>query len=312
MTEQQPKNERPADSDPLTGYFVQLPPETEADVLDLNKMLHRLIARKFFILAVVAASTLIAIVVAYLATPVYRSEILLAPASAEGNEGGLSALINQYGALSQLGGISSGSSSNKDQALAVLRSRKFTTDFIKSENLLPHLYSDRWDVTAEDWAGNGARVPTMADAYELFDQNVRSLGEDVRRNLVTVRIEWEDPELAARWANRMIEILNEYLRVRDIAEAERSIEFLNEQLEASSVIEIRQGIYGLIENQIELIMLANVRDEYAFKILDPAVAADPDKFERPNRRMMIIMGFLVGLFLSSALALIRSGNEQRQ
>jgi len=312
MTEQQPKKGGAAESDPLTGYFVQLPPESKADVLDLNKMLHQLIARKFLILAVVAASTIVAIVLAYLATPVYRSEILLAPASAEDNKGGLSALIGQYGALSQLGGISSGSSSNKDQAIAVLRSRKFTKDFIKSENLLPHLYSDRWDSTAGDWTGNGANAPTMAEAYELFDQNVRSLSEDVRRNLVTVRIEWEDPELAARWANRMIEILNEYLRVRDISEAERSIEFLNEQLEASSVIEIRQGIYGLIENQIELIMLANVRDEYAFKILDPAVAADPGRFEKPNRRMMIILGFLVGLFLSSAFVLIRTGKEQQE
>ena len=311
MSEQRQGETGDSGSGQVSGYFVPLPPEREDKGLDVQKMLQDLLARKVLILICAALATILAGIFAFSISPVYRSEILLAPTSAEEEKGGLSALINQYGAIAPLSGLGS-SSSSKDEALAVLRSRKFTKDFITSEGLLPLLYSDRWDSTAGDWADGSASAPTMAEAYELFDQKVRSLSEDVRRNLVTVRIEWQDPELAARWANRMVEILNEYLRVRDIAEAESSIEFLNKQLEASSVIEIRQGIYGLIENQIELIMLAKVRDEYAFKILDPAVAADPDKFDKPNRRMMIVLGFLVGLFLSSAFVVLRAGKQRQE
>ncbi len=117
--------------------------------------------------------------------------------------------------------------------------------------------------------------------------------------------------MAEFWANQLVERLNNYLRVRDIAEAERSIEFLNEELEKSSVIEIRQGIFRLIENQIEMIMLANVRDEYVFKILDPAVASDADKFVKPNRRLIVALGFLIGSFLAVVLAMFRSGRDQK-
>ena len=73
------------------------------------------------------------------------------------------------------------------------------------------------------------------------------------------------------------------------------------------VIELRQGIYRLIESQIEMVMLANVRDEYAFKILDPAVPAEPNQFIRPKRLMIVIVGFMLGLLLGVSVALTRTG-----
>ncbi len=305
MSEERSEASGSTDQGQVTGYFVQVPAEADSPLLDIGKLTRRLLSRKLLILGAVATTTLVAVVYSFLITPVYRSETLLAPAAAEESQGGLSALLGQYGALSAVGGISSIASSNKDEAIAVLRSRRFTEDFIRNEGLLPVLFSERWDTANSQWIDGAGSGPTMADAYQLFNGKVRFVREDARRNLVTVAIEWTDPELAARWANRLVEQLNEYLRMRDTAEAERSIDFLNEQLEQSSVIEIRQGIYGLIENQIELVMLANVREEYAFRILDPAVPSDPDKSVRPNRRVIVILGFLIGLFLSSAFVLIR-------
>ena len=56
-------------------------------------------------------------------------------------------------------------------------------------------------------------------------------------------------------------------------------------------------IYNLIEEQTKNIMLANVREEYAFKIVDPAIV--PEIRVRPARRKIAIMGLLVGLLFGS-------------
>jgi len=306
MSEQQPGESGDRSSGQVSGFFVQVPAETNESILDVRRIWQILLGSKILILSIAATATVIALIVALIMTPVYRSQILLAPASTEDEKGQLAALIGQYAPGTQFGGLSSGSS-NKDQAIAVLQSRQFTEQFIESENLMPVLFSELWDAQNGKWAvDNSGDVPTMSQAVAKFSDSIRKVHEDGRRNLVALQIDWTDPELAARWANKLVSRLNDYLRQRDIAEAQRSIEFLNQELEKSSVIELRQGVYRLIESQIEMVMLANVRDEYAFKILDPAVPSEPNQFIRPKRPMIVIVGFMFGLMLGASFALIRA------
>jgi uncharacterized protein involved in exopolysaccharide biosynthesis len=72
-------------------------------------------------------------------------------------------------------------------------------------------------------------------------------------------------------------------------------------LEKSNILEIKQGIYSLIERNIQEIMLANVQTEYAFRIIDSAAPPDRDDWIKPNRGLMIglsiPLGFLAGLLL---------------
>lgn len=51
-------------------------------------------------------------------------------------------------------------------------------------------------------------------------------------------------------------------------------------------------------------MLANVRDEYVFKTVDPAVVAE--KKIKPKRIMIIITGMILGLLLSVIILFIRN------
>jgi hypothetical protein len=88
---------------------------------------------------------------------------------------------------------------------------------------------------------------------------------------------------------------NESLRARAIDEARRSITFLEGELGKTSVVEREQIIYRLIEEKTSDIMMANARKEYAFLIVDPAVAAEPHNFVRPNRLFIMVVGALVGL-----------------
>jgi hypothetical protein len=49
-------------------------------------------------------------------------------------------------------------------------------------------------------------------------------------------------------------------------------------------------------------MLANVREEYAMRVIDPAVVPDPDEFDRPNLLTSLTAGGFVGLLFGTLAA----------
>ena len=97
---------------------------------------------------------------------------------------------------------------------------------------------------------------------------------------------------------------NRYLRDRAIEEAQRSIQYLNAELERVTTIEIRASIYRLMEKQVQDIMYANVLDEYAFKIIDPAIAPEIDNYVRPNRTIMAALSVVIGFILALCFAVV--------
>jgi len=119
---------------------------------------------------------------------------------------------------------------------------------------------------------------------------------------VTLSIKWKDPQTAAKWANDLVAMTNDYQRGKAIEETDRNIAFLNDQALKSNVVEVRQAIYKILESEISKGMVARGSREYAFKILDPAVA--PEKPSTPPPPIWILAGAFVGLLLSSAVVLL--------
>jgi hypothetical protein len=136
--------------------------------------------------------------------------------------------------------------------------------------MLHELFSDRWDRNGGRWQ-LGAKQPTLDEAVRKFTKTVRFSREDHTTGLVTVAVEWYSPDLAARWANGLVSMVNERLRTEATRNADHSIEYLNKELAKTNVVEIRQAIYKVIEEQVNNAMLANVQREYAFRVIDPAV-----------------------------------------
>jgi uncharacterized protein involved in exopolysaccharide biosynthesis len=56
----------------------------------------------------------------------------------------------------------------------------------------------------------------------------------------------------------------------------------------------------MIEQQMQKIMLANIRDEFVFKVIDPAVV--PKHAETKPVLMVVFIGLILGIFLASFLA----------
>ncbi len=270
----------------------------EDEEIDLADVWRTLVAGRALIAVLTVLSVAAAAAFAFLATPVYRAETLLVPV--ENSDKTTSPLL-QLGALENLAGIGAGGASA--EALAALGSRVFTDAFIREEKLMPVLFSERWDGARGAWK-TGEEIPTAWDAYQTFNRKVRFVSKDVKTGLVTLAIEWRDPELAAQWANRLVQRINAERRAEAIREAETSITYLKEQLAETSLVEMQQAIYQLIEAKIKKIMVAKSLDEYAFKVIDPAVP--PQEIASPRRVPLILLGLLFGLIVSALVVLVRA------
>jgi len=98
----------------------------------------------------------------------------------------------------------------------------------------------------------------------------------------------------------LISNINFHAKQRAIVEAKKSISFLEKELEQTSVLNSQTILYSMIEQQMQKIMLANIRDEFVFKIIDPAVV--PKHAEKKPVLMVVFIGLILGIFLASFLS----------
>jgi uncharacterized protein involved in exopolysaccharide biosynthesis len=238
-------------------------------------------------------------------TPTYKVEILLAPIIDESAGSAGAALAGQLGGLASLAGLELGSGGGaKDQAVALLQSRTLTREFISEHNLLPVLFANSWDESSTDWkASDPEDVPTMWMGIKKFDR-IRSVSESQKTGLVILAIEWSDPIVAASWATELVDQVNNAMRELAIEEAERSVEFLQSRLSETEIVEVRQAIYTLLEGQTKSLMMADIRREYAFKVLDPAIPPDLGDPSSPRKVLMTASGFVLGLMIGILLVLM--------
>ncbi len=243
---------------------------------------------------------------AWLLGPTYRAETALVPQSRITEEQSLAGLGGSIGGLGSLFGLATGGDAGTEYAIAVLRSTAFTKSFIEQHNLLPVLFSDEWDSEQQAWRDMPPKdVPTILDAVRRFDEDVRTVLTDPKSGVVRVRIEWNDPEIAAIWANDLVRLLNQNVRARAISDARARIQYLNRELARAQVVEVRTSLSRVLESELKREMLANVTEDYAFRVLDPALAPDADDHVSPNRPLMLIAGLVVALFIATSIAAVR-------
>jgi len=260
---------------------------------------------RVMILSVILVCTLASTLFALLMTPVYRAEIQIAPVSEKDSNNRFAAQLGEFGGLAALTGINMEQGSKKNESIATLRSRKFTEQFIKDEKLLPVLFHNQWDAENQRWDEiDPEDVPTLEDAWKLFNKRVRRISEDRTTGLVVLSVEWEDPQEAARWANELVLRVNAMLREKAARESEKAIGYLREQLGKTSVVELREVVNRLIESEMKEIIIANITEEYAFRVIDPAVV--PEEPFRPVVPLMIVLGAILGAILSVILAFSRN------
>jgi capsular polysaccharide biosynthesis protein len=89
-----------------------------------------------------------------------------------------------------------------------------------------------------------------------------------------------------------------------MGEIDKNMRFLNQELQAAQVVELRTAIAQVMQAQVSERMLASVRQEYALKIIDPALPSDADRPVRPRKVLYCALGLSAGSFLGFAFGLI--------
>lgn len=287
---------------------------------DLRDVLGMIWQGKWIVMLSAAIFAVLSVIVALSLPNIYQSEVTLAPTE-EASGGGMAQMAGQLGGLASLAGVNLGQqqADKTTMALEILKSRAFITDFVERHDILPEL------MAAESWSPNGGlkynaelynaenRSWIIRDGESLkptswqFVKNFRKEHLNVTRaddsGLVFVAINHLSPVVAQRWAKWLVEDINKEMRKRDIEEAERSLEYLNSELQRTSLSNMQQVFYQLIEKQTQTIMLANVRPEYIFQVIDPAVV--PEQKAKPSRALICIVGTFLGGLVGLLIVFIR-------
>jgi uncharacterized protein involved in exopolysaccharide biosynthesis len=275
--------------------------------ISLKEVLEVLWMRRWRAAGLTAMLAAAALLAAWLAPRKYEASILIDPvAETPGGSqmGGLRSMASEFSGLTALAGLSLGSDSHKAETIAVLQSRQLTEQYIDRNNLLPVLYSKRWDSRLRRWkTSNPEKIPTLWKANEYFKRQIRSVTESKKTGLVTLTITWKDPQLAAAWANGLVKAANDYLRAQAIGTTDRNIAYLKEQAAQTEDLGIKQAIYLVLENEIDDAMLARGKEQYALKVLDPAAAPDKPSFPQPV--MWTLFALFSGLLLSLFAAFVK-------
>ena len=292
------------------------------DEIDLRELFTAIWQGKWLIISITALFAVASVVYAINQPNIYKSEVLLAPAEKE-DSGGLAGLAGQFGGLASLAGVSLGSGAiDKTQmALEILKSRKFTSEFIEKHNTLPDLMAaESWnmqtntvmydneiyDAQNNNWVRNVKAPfkpkPSMQEAFKVFSKII-SASTDKETGMVRISIEHVSPYVAQQWVQWLVEDINQTMKWLDVKEATESTEFLTNQIEQTNIADIRAVLYNLVEEQTKTIMFAKVRDEYVFKTIDAALV--PEEKFKPKRVLICVLGVLLGGMLSVFIVLIR-------
>ncbi len=249
-----------------------------------------LVNYKLLVAGLTILTTLGAIYYASTLPIIYKAEVLMIPVSSAG-----SASSSRLGGLASLAGFSLGGNTNEGgQAIARLKTRSYLTNHIKERNLKPILFANKWNGKEKQWIDE---EPSNREAAELLLSMISTGFDPDNSGLTTFTLTWKNPSSVnkiADIANDLVSSINLHAKRRTILEAKNSILFLEKELESTNIINSQTILYNLIEQQMGKIMMANVRDDFIYTIIDSAVI--PNDKEPSNKYLIIFFGSFVGLF----------------
>lgn len=278
-------------------------PSSYSTEFDLGEFMSRVWQERWLLLGAVVIFAAAGAAYAFTAKEWFRAQILLVPTSADAAQG-ISGQLGGLSGLASLAGLGIGDGDSAEP-MAVLRSRELTQEFISTRKLLPVLFADKWDANAGRWRSNDPEDwPDARDGVKYFNERIRTIQEDKKTGLVTISIEWRDPGQAAEWAGALVNRANAKLRARALTEAESNVKYLRQQLATETVVTLQQSIGRLLDRELQNLMLARGKEDFAFRVIDAAEV--PKYHSRPNRGLIVASAVGAGAVFGFFLILVRT------
>ena len=294
---------------------------------DLIEIITPLWHKRISILLITCTFGLAGTIYSWLLPNLYTSSTILAQAQAD-SAGGLTNLAAKYGGLASLAGLQLGNSDSlkTDQAIILLNSRPFLEHFFTKYDLKPAIMAiDNWDKEKSEihfdtslynpqtnsWTTKNDKTTNEPSNWKTYKKLRKLIGThyDTKSALLTISIEHNSPETAKHWLDILTKELNLHFQKKDVAEATNSIRYLNEKAKETSKTGMQNLFYKMIEEQTKKLMLAEVGEEYLFKIIVPPTI--PEEKSNPKRALITLLSAAIGLLLSITYTLfIKREKEQ--
>tara|TARA_B100000674_G_C37930150_1_gene957547 strand:- start:436 stop:1371 length:936 start_codon:yes stop_codon:yes gene_type:complete len=287
--------------------------ESSSEDIKLSEIIKVLYQGRRTIIYVTSIFILISVGVSLYLKDQYKAEILVAPSGIQGSSQGNSSTLS---GLAGLAGFSIGEfegGTKVQEAMEIIKSRKFISEFINKHEIKPAVMAGKsLDKISGDIVIDESKYDTekkvwkkdisMQKTIEKFLKDNLNFNEDKKTGFITISITTLSPTKSKEWVDSLLLDLNNFFRDQAISEATTSLNYLKNQLGKAQLIEVRQSIFNLIQDQIKIITLAEGREEYLFRTLDPSVV--PDEKTSPARTLICIIGSFIGFLFSVTYLLI--------
>ena len=254
----------------------------EINLLDYIDVLKKHYGLIFIIVAVSVLATGIS---SFLSPRIYQATAAIIPAAQSREQSGMGTIAAQFG-------ISTAPASNVSEIVRLLKSNILMERVIKRYNLLSVFFEKEalkeMPDTNKTW--NGIR----------YLKNVFKVTLNQQGGIIELSAEFTDPKTAADILNYILTELTDYMSSEAGRVADTNKKYLESLIDKNADPLIGEKIYSLIAKQIETSMMAEVKENFAFKILDPPKV--PDKKIKPKIRKNIMLSFVTSLFAAVLIA----------
>ena len=261
----------------------------EISIIDLWEVLFK---DRFRIIFITFLFGICSIIYALTVTELWKPEVTIYPS--EKDKDGASSINS---ALSQfISPVAQDSKSAKH--LAILLSRNFLIKFIQDEKIEKELFEKDWNLDKGIWKDD---PPSKNELYRTM-KNIIEIDKEEATGIIRVSITWHDKEFASSTANKLINKLNNHIRLSEVEDYRNQLKFIEEQIKNTNLNEVKLVLFNIVEKLTSNIMIAETKTQYAFKVIDYAYPPEYRFF--PQRTNLVLLWTFIGFFLSCILSIL--------
>lgn len=308
----------------------------EADPeIDLREYWAIVKKHKVFIISFVAVCVLATAANLLFKDNIYEASAVIMPVESQSKLGGvLSSLATDFSGIAGLAGISVPGAPSTYEMEGLLNSNVLREKVINDNNLLPVLFYDSWDVGNQEWIqptglGKGIKKfkrwlrsllprtrytmpekdhPTVWDGIRLLEKEIIKVKTDKKTNQIRITAQINDPQLAAALVDDFLKALTDHMSSEAKRVANTNRKYLEEQLRKAEDPVVRQKIYSMLTRQVETALMAEVKENFAFKVIDPPRA--PDRKVRPKRFLLTLVSLFFSILIAAAISIYRENRAR--
>ncbi len=277
------------------NYYINDMQEKEefSDEINILDYINILARHKSLIIITVVISVAATGIISFLSPKTYQAKAVIMPVAYSQEQTSMSAIASQFG-------IASTQTSNVSEIVSLLQSNILMERVIRKNNLVPVFFSEE---------ANGKKENEQIwDGIRYLKNSVYKVRDNKRDGIIELSVEFRDPQMSARILTSILIELTDYMSSEAKRVADTNKKYLESLIDKNSDPLIKQKIYALIARQIEISMMAEVKENIAFKILDPPKT--PDREIKPNIRMNFMFSFIIsmgaGIFAAFVMEYIKN------